>query len=165
MTKRKRANNLTLTLPMTIHNATAQEFLIPLSIFCWHEFNRSYMHIDMFYSRLLITPLVSSSFSAASLLSMQNKNQIKQNRAIHHTFTSLHMGFVILYLHFLANTVFSQKPVLYLFQFFADTNLIDHTCILTCTNTTCIVDKTVYLTWHLVSSWIWKNCMVWLCHG
>jgi hypothetical protein len=52
------------------------------------------------------------------------------------------------------------KSSLYLFQFFADTNLIDHTCILTCTNTTCIVDKTVYVTWHLVSSWIWWNCMV-----
>jgi membrane protein insertase Oxa1/YidC/SpoIIIJ len=65
----------------------------------------------VFYSRLLITPLVSSNFSAASLLSKQNKNQIKQNRAKPHTFTSLHMGFVILYLHFLANTVFSHKPV------------------------------------------------------
>jgi hypothetical protein len=38
--------------------------------------------------------------------------QKKQNRTKHHTFTSLHMGFVILYLNFLTNTVFSpKKPV------------------------------------------------------
>jgi len=46
---------------------------------------------------------------------MQNKNQIKQNRAKPHTFTSLHMGFVILYLHFLANTVFFPETRDYMF--------------------------------------------------
>jgi hypothetical protein len=66
------------------------------------------------------------------------------------------------WLHPWPHTMQLLKSSLYLFQFFADTNLIDHTCILTCTNTTCIVDKTVYVTWHLVSSWIWWNCMVWL---